>query len=172
MPGIAAVRSGSARTFAFVAVSLIATACAKAPSTSATADANAALLRRAVDEGWNAKNYATLPEIYASNYISNTNGVRDTLIGPAAVENAIKTNAAQTPDFTITVDEVFATADRVAMRWVWKGTDVPTGTPMQIAGTFVGRIEAGKLVEGWNNFDLLAAQLTTGATLTPAPPKK
>ncbi|MEX2281768.1 MAG: ester cyclase [Gemmatimonadota bacterium] len=175
MSGYSAFRSQHPVLLALCAVSLAASACGTTPATTATtatADANAEVVRRSIEEGWNGKNYAVLPDLYAATYVPHTNGQRDTLSGPAAVEAAIKAAHQQSPDYVITIEETFATADRVVTRWVWKSTDVPTGKPMQIAGTFVGRVAEGKLVEGWNNFDLLAATLGTGATLTPAPPKK
>ena len=147
--------------------SLLAAACGNAPSTTASDDANVALLRRAVDEGWTAKKYEVLPEIYAADFVSYTNGVRDSIPGPAGVEAGIKARATESPDFTVTVDDVFASGDRVVMLWTFKATDVPTGKPIQVAGTTVSRIANGKVTESRANFDLLGATLATGATITP-----
>ena len=149
------------------ALSLLAAACGNAPSTTASDDANVALLRRVVDEGWNGKKYEVLPELYAADFVSYTNGVRDSIPGPAGVEADMKEIATQNPDYTVTIDEVFSAGDRVVMLWTFKGTDVPTGKPIQVAGTTVSRIANGKVTESRANFDLLGATLATGATITP-----
>jgi hypothetical protein len=167
MSGAVASRVRRTALLGSCALSLFAAACGNAPSTTASDDANVALLRRVIDEGWTAKKYEVLPELYAADYVSTTNGVRDSIPGPAGVEAGMKGIATQSPDYTVTIDDIFSAGDRVVMRWTFKATDVPTGKPIQVAGTTVSRIANGKVAEAWANYDLLAMTLSTGATITP-----
>ena len=167
MSGVVASRVRRTALLGSCALTLFAAGCGNAPSTTASDDANVALMRRVSDEVWNGKKFEVLPELYAADYVSHTNGVRDSIPGPAGVEAGVKAISAQNPDYTVTVDDVFATADRVVMRWTFKATDVPTGKPIQVAGTTVSRVANGKIVEDWANYDLLGMTLSTGATITP-----
>ena len=145
------------------AVAILAAACANTPSTTQIAEQNAAVVRRAIEEPWNQKNFDNLSELYGAEYVSYTNGQLDT----GTVEMRIKDVLTRYPDSRVTVDEVIATADRAVVRWQWLATDVPTGKPMKVAGTSVMRIADGKIVEGHGNYDLLGATLATGATIAP-----
>src|SRR5262245_58470989 len=107
---------------AVVALAILPAACANTVSTTQMAEQNAALVRRALDEVWTKKNFAVVPEIYAADFVSYSQGVKDT----ASLENRVKA-LEQEYDFTLTVDDVFATADRTAMRWTFNATHKPTG---------------------------------------------
>jgi hypothetical protein len=153
--------------YALAAVAALTTACGAMPSNTAQVEANLALGRRVIEEVWVKKNLAALPDIYAANYVGHTNGVRDTL----SVESNIQGTMAQYPDFSVTLDEVFASADRIGMRWTFTATDVATGVTIVVPGSYIGHVDDGKLVEGWNTWDNLGPTLATGATITPAAPK-
>lgn len=66
------------------------------------------------------------------------------------------------PDLTFEVDELIAEDDRVAVRWTARGTheeslmDVPaTGRSVAVTGMTILHIEDGKVVETYNNQDML-----------------
>ena len=73
------------------------------------------------------------------------------------------------PDLKVTVDDVIAEADKVALRWRVTGTlqgeglgIQPTGRSMTITGMSIVRIRNNQIVEGWNNFDMLGMHQQLG----------
>lgn len=79
------------------------------------------------------------------------------------------------PDITITVDQTVAEGDLVAVRWsgaaIHRGDGLgfrATNLPAKFSGMVFARIENGKLVEGWNNFDQLGMLLQLGVVALPA----
>ncbi|HXW00990.1 MAG TPA: ester cyclase [Anaerolineae bacterium] len=64
------------------------------------------------------------------------------------------------PDAEGGVDQVVAEGDKVAVRFIGTGTHQgdlfgipPTGKPIRTTGINIFRLEAGKIVEHWNNAD-------------------
>ena len=79
------------------------------------------------------------------------------------------------PDITITVDQTVAEGDLVAVRWSGAATHSgdglgfrATNLPAKLSGMVFARIENGKLVEGWNNFDQLGMLQQLGVVALPA----
>lgn len=61
-----------------------------------------------------------------------------------------------------TIEDVIAEADKVVLRYTFRGThqgplrDIPpTGKAVTFTGIYIYRIVAGKIVEGWQNADTL-----------------
>jgi steroid delta-isomerase-like uncharacterized protein len=74
------------------------------------------------------------------------------------------------PDLQVEVGDLISEGDRVAVRWVARGTHseewagVPaTGRVVQIGGMDIYRFRAGRIAEWWRNEDMysLVQQLTT-----------
>ncbi len=70
--------------------------------------------------------------------------------------------------------DMTAEGDRVAVRWTARGTqtgemmEIPaTGKPTTVTGMFFNRLAAGKIVEGWGNFDALGMLQQLGVIPTP-----
>ena len=66
------------------------------------------------------------------------------------------------PDLRVRNEDVIAEGDKVAVRWTARGThggalmDIPpTGRQVTLKGVDVLRIERGKIVERWGEFDAL-----------------
>src|SRR5690606_17580698 len=66
------------------------------------------------------------------------------------------------PDAHLTVDDQIAAADEVVTRWTTRGTqtgDLPgipaTGKQVTVTGITISRIENGKIVEDWQEWDQL-----------------
>jgi steroid delta-isomerase-like uncharacterized protein len=65
------------------------------------------------------------------------------------------------PDSRMAVEDQIAEAGRVATRWRMTGSHggvfmgiEPTGKPVDITGIFFDRLENGRIVETWANYDL------------------
>lgn len=76
------------------------------------------------------------------------------------------------PDFEVQPDNIIADENLIACNYTTTGTHEnefmgvdPTGNYQEVDGCFVGRIENGKLVEAWNQFDMLT--VLTGLELIP-----
>jgi len=67
------------------------------------------------------------------------------------------------PDLRVTVEDLIAEGEKVAIRWKMQATHehafrgiAPGGKPVTVTGTTVLRIVDGKIVERWVNWDSLA----------------
>src|SRR5215208_6449007 len=78
------------------------------------------------------------------------------------------------PDLRITLEEDIAEGDKVVSRWGAQGTHqgelmgiAPTGNEIAITGITIHRIEDGKIVEEWENWDALGLMQQIGAVPSP-----
>jgi len=62
----------------------------------------------------------------------------------------------------VSVEDIFAEADRVCVRWLFTGKHTgaglgiaPTDKRVRVTGISIIRVANGKLVEGWQNWDML-----------------
>jgi steroid delta-isomerase-like uncharacterized protein len=121
---------------------------------------NKALARKFFEEAWGKGNLAAVDEFIAADYV--THPIPSGLLpGPEGTKQAITTYRTAFPDLKVTVDDIFAADDRVALRWSIRGTHLgdwlgipPTGNHMAATGISVYRITGGKVVENWTNIDL------------------
>jgi steroid delta-isomerase-like uncharacterized protein len=124
------------------------------------AEANAALVRRIYEEGLNKGNFALLDELIDELLVDHS------LFSGGKGRDSFKERftAVRTafPDATMTIEDGIAVGDKVASRWTLRGTHTgpfanvaPTGRPVTITGMNICRVQGGKLVEHWANFDHL-----------------
>jgi predicted ester cyclase len=78
------------------------------------------------------------------------------------------------PDVKITIDDVIASGDKVALRWHSEGTHrgeleglAPTGARGSVTGISIDHWKDGKVVESWTEWDNLGLARQLGA----APPE-
>jgi steroid delta-isomerase-like uncharacterized protein len=121
---------------------------------------NKALARKFFEEAWGKGNLAAVDEFIAADYVMHPipSGLPP---GPEGTKQAITTYRTAFPDLKATVDDIFAAADRVTLRWSIRGTHLgdwlgipPTGNHMAATGISVYRMAGGKMVENWTNIDL------------------
>ncbi|MGD9048528.1 MAG: ester cyclase [Anaerolineae bacterium] len=67
------------------------------------------------------------------------------------------------------VDDIVAEGDKVVVRWTWSGTHIaefwgapPTGRRITVTGINILRIAGGKIVEEWEEADLLGMKRQLG----------
>jgi steroid delta-isomerase-like uncharacterized protein len=90
--------------------------------------------------------------------------------GPDGAKQAISMYRAAFPDLNFKVEAQIAEGDLVVTRWTSTGTqdgELP-GLPashnkVTVTGIGIDRIENGKVVEGWNNWDTLGMMQQLGA---------
>ena len=78
------------------------------------------------------------------------------------------------PDLTYTIEDQIAEGDRVVTRYTASGTHQgeffgvgATGERITMSGIMIDRLEGGKMVEEWPEYDLLGVMQQLGAVRTP-----
>ena len=91
-----------------------------------------------------------------------------------AMKNGVNTFFTGFPDLKFTADDVLADSDKVIVRFTLSGTNTgpfmehpPTGNSMTATGIHIYRIQAGKIVTSWQEFDMLSTMRQLG--LIPIP---
>jgi steroid delta-isomerase-like uncharacterized protein len=125
-----------------------------------SADTNKEIVRRLGVEPWEG-NLGVIDELVAPNYVGHDPAMPDQQ-GPEGIKEFITGYLAAFPDGRITIDDQFASGDLVATRWMGRGTQTgelmgipPTGKQVTITGITISRVEKGKVVEEWTNWDML-----------------
>jgi steroid delta-isomerase-like uncharacterized protein len=125
---------------------------------------NKAVVRRLIEDHWNAKNGALVSELFAPTVAIHTpDGVLNGLDGASALLQAYATAF---PDFRLVIDDLVADADKVAFRWTFNGThrgqlaDIRASGKQVSVSNNVGifRIADGKVNESrlcWDKYALL-----------------
>jgi steroid delta-isomerase-like uncharacterized protein len=122
-------------------------------------EANKALVRRMIEEGWNKHNLALLDELYADCvYYNPTTGE----IRGEALKQFAASLLAAFPDIRFTIEDLVAEGDKVVTRWSCTGTLqgefmglAPTGKQLTPSALDIFRIVEGKVVEERVEFDTL-----------------
>lgn len=134
---------------------------------------NRALVRRWFEEVWNKGRAAAVDEMLATHAVIH--GLGEDLHGPAGFKPFHEAYRSAFPDVKIQIDDMVAEGDTVAARWSGKGTHrgeglgfAATNRPVQFRGMVFVRVEQGKLVEGWNNFDQLGMLQQLGVVNLPS----
>ena len=134
---------------------------------------NIALVSRIWNEVWNRGDLDACDEILASDYTGIIPGQPGPIRGPEAFKQMVAVYRGGFPDVHLTVDDVFATGDRVAVRWVSRGTNSgammgmpPTGRAMEVMGISLFQVVDGKVAWEWEGFDTMGMMQQLG--LAPA----
>ena len=136
---------------------------------------NKTFVRRYWEEAWNKGNLAVVDELIATDYDGHPlPSDPDFGRGPAGQKQLVGMYRAAFPDVRMTIEDMTAGGDRVAVRWTARGTNtgemmgmLATGKQATVSGMFVNRISGGKIVEGWGNFDALGMMQQLGVIPTP-----
>ncbi|QCJ46233.1 ester cyclase [Haloprofundus sp. MHR1] len=135
-----------------------------------TSEENKALVRRYYEEAFNQERTGLLDELIAENVVNHDPLSDETLTAEEArgfegFRRHVEVAHEAFPDATVTIEELIAEGDTVAVRFVFEGTHEgrfggiePTGN--RVSGTNMGffRVEDGKIVERWlesDNLELL-----------------
>jgi steroid delta-isomerase-like uncharacterized protein len=136
-------------------------------------DDHKALARRIPEEVWSTGDMAAADVILSAGFVNH-----NPAFGHAPTRDGYKETVLQFragfPDFTMTVEDVLAEDDRVALRCRARGTQLgpfgafpPSGRPVDFTITAICRIEHGQVAELWVNGDLSGLLQQLGATVTP-----
>jgi steroid delta-isomerase-like uncharacterized protein len=134
---------------------------------------NKVLIRRWFEEVWNRGRAAAIDEMLAGQAMIH--GLGPQAMNVSAFKQFHTQYRSAFPDVRIQVDDVIAEGDKVAVRWSGTGTHqgdslgfAASGNNVHFSGMTIGRVENGKLVEGWNVFDQLGMLQQCGVVNLPA----
>lgn len=134
---------------------------------------NKALVHRWFEEVWNNGRSAAIDEMMAAGCV--VHGLGPDLQGPEGFKPFQNSYRDAFPDVKLKVDDLVSEGNIVAARWSGTGTHrgsglgfAATGRKVNFTGMVFVRIENGKLVEGWNNFDQLGMLQQLGVGAVPA----
>lgn len=133
--------------------------------------------RRLLEETFNDGNFVLIDQLVAPTAVNHDPAEPAelrALRGPEVVKRTVQMYRAAFPDVRITVDDVIAAGDKVALRWHSEGTHrgelaglAPTGARGSVTGISIDRWQDGKVVESWTEWDNLGLARQLGA----APPE-
>jgi steroid delta-isomerase-like uncharacterized protein len=129
-----------------------------------TADANAASIRRILEEAWSQGNLDLLDELCAPDCVEHDLSTHEELYGLESSKERIRGFRAAMPDLHVTIDDLVAVGDRVVTRWRASGTNEgellgnpPTHRHVEITGISIDRFDAdGRVAETWDQWDFLS----------------
>jgi steroid delta-isomerase-like uncharacterized protein len=134
------------------------------------AEENKELARRFMDEVWNKGNLDFIDEVTAPNHVSHDPASPEGMGG--GVEGSrrfTEVYRSAFPDIQMTVEDVIAEGDKVVTRWTARATHQgelmgipPSGNRVEVTGISIDRIEGGKVVETWSNYDALGMMQQLG----------
>jgi steroid delta-isomerase-like uncharacterized protein len=170
-----------ALTLLAIGATVLACAPAPAPAPAPTAvpitETNKALVRRYMEQAWNAGNLNILDELDSPN-LKRYMSAASAPIDAAGQKQRIVGLRTVFPDVNITIDDTIAEGDRVTVRMTVRGTQKvafmgipPTGK--QVANTIIEvfRIENGKIAEHWGGPDTMDLVQQLGGVVSAGPAK-
>ncbi|MFQ6031132.1 MAG: ester cyclase [Dehalococcoidia bacterium] len=133
---------------------------------------NKALVRRLVEEVWNAGNLAALEEMIAPDYVHHS-APPEVSRGPQGYRQRVVMDRRPFRDFHLNLEDLISEGDRVVGRWTIQGIHygeylgiAPTGRKITFTGIFIVRVAGGKLAEEWEEVDAIGLRQQLTATTT------
>jgi steroid delta-isomerase-like uncharacterized protein len=130
---------------------------------------NKAIQRRFQDI-WNQGDFDIIEEIFNKDYLNHSVKVK----GFESIRQFVTVYRSAFPNVKFTIEDQVAEEDKVVMRYTITGTHkgefqgiAPTGKPIAITGIAIHRIENGKIIEIWANWDALGLSQQLGVVSMP-----
>ena len=132
---------------------------------------NKAIVRRYIDVV-NKKNLAAMDEIFDANYVGHVAGFED-VKGPEGQKQVLAAVLTALPDLHDTIEDMVTEGDKVVTRLTFTGTHkgelmgiAATGKQVTVGEIAIFRIVGGKIVEGWQEVDMLGMMQQLGVIPT------
>lgn len=127
--------------------------------------ASEAVMRRWFTEVWNEQRLDQIHELWAEGGVAYglTEGGADDVHGPNEWQTLVENMLKEFEDFRIDVEDTVTEGEKVAVRWILTGTyvgdvlvaGVEKGQQVRVVGMTMARVREGKIIEGWNVWDIL-----------------
>jgi steroid delta-isomerase-like uncharacterized protein len=112
---------------------------------------NKATARRIIEEVWNKGNFSIISELVSPDYCSH-NAAGEDMKGPDGFKQMITLWRTAFPDLRMSIDDVVAEGNKLAVRISWRGTFKgklgnikPTGKQVNITEAFFATYKDGKM---------------------------
>ena len=135
---------------------------------------NKALVRRWFEELFNEAKLDLADEIVTPEHVSHDPSTPEHLPGPEGERQLVTLVRGAFPDGRITIEDLVAEGDRVAVRWTFRGTHrgefvgvAPTGNRVEMGAMDLFRVAGGKIAETWASVDMMTMMRQLGAIPTP-----
>lgn len=134
---------------------------------------NKQLVEAWFEEVWNKKRREVIAEMLSPDSVVHEGGV--SARGPEGFYPFFDRMQASFSDFRVTVEDIVTDGDKTCVRWsctmrhTGNAFDLaPTGKQLHTTGITIIRTANGKIIEGWQNWDMLALmQQITDRPLAP-----
>jgi steroid delta-isomerase-like uncharacterized protein len=133
---------------------------------------NLAVVSRIWNEIWNKGALDASDEVFTKDYLGHLPIM--TVHGPEEFKNMVKVYLMAFPDVHLTVEDAFATGDRVTVRWISRGTHLgammgfpPSQNKIEVMGISIFRMAGSQVAEEWEGFDTLGMMQQIGAIPQP-----
>jgi predicted ester cyclase len=128
-------------------------------------DRNVVIVRRLYEEVYNAGKVEAIDQIYAPNFVSHPNAVsHDGIYGITGIHEFVMMLRTAIPDIHFDILDELATGDKVVTRWRMHGTMLgplfgfqATAKLGSTTGITIHRVAEGRVVEAWEEADMLGA---------------
>jgi steroid delta-isomerase-like uncharacterized protein len=133
---------------------------------------NTALGRKVFVEIYGRGKVNLVDQVYADDFVDDSPGGGK---GRELIKEAVAGFHQACPDLRMELEDVFATQDKVVIRYVGRGTQTgafgnipPTGKAIAVRGITVFLIENGKIKTEWTEYDRLGLLRQIGVVPSPA----
>lgn len=147
---------------------------APAPVTgsSASTEENMRIARRVFTEVFDKHNLAVVDELFAADFVYHSPGNPD--FDREGLKQGFAAYLAAFPDARMTIEDIFAAGDRVAVRYTCRGAHKgefmgvpPSGKEVTMSAILIHRLANGKMVEDWEWADNLGFMAQLGIVKLP-----
>jgi steroid delta-isomerase-like uncharacterized protein len=129
-----------------------------------------ATVSRLMDAIWNERKLEVVDEIVSSDYVRHDPAFPGEVRGPEGFKEYVRAMCTPFSDARISIDDVIAEGEQMAVRWTFTGTQSgdflgiqATGKKLTLPGISIVRMKDGKIVEGWDGYDALGMLRQLGA---------
>jgi steroid delta-isomerase-like uncharacterized protein len=135
---------------------------------------NKTIARKFLEEAWSEGKLDTLDQ-----YVSTDCHLHDPVFpsltsGKDNLKRHIQMCRNSFPDLRFTVDDEIAERNEVVIHWTARGTHkapflgmAPTNKKAEVSGTSIYRLQGGKIVETWSDWNVMTLMEQLGLSVTP-----
>ena len=132
-------------------------------------------ISRAAFEMFNTGDTSAAADIIAEGAVGHDPALPEETSGPEGFKQTVEGYRTAFSDLKLTVEEMFSDGDYVCTRWTSSGTHdgdmmgiPPTGKHATVTGMSIDKIQDGKVVESWNEWDNAGLMQQLGLVGEPA----
>ena len=129
-------------------------------------ETNKAIAHRDIEEFGSQGKLEVADEIYSTEFVNHDPG-RPHVRNLEGLKQFVVTSLEAFPNSNLTVEDMIAEGDKVALRWKWSGTGQDPDKQLTMTGILIYRFADGKIVEEWWSSDQLGFLQQLGVVPTP-----